>query len=161
MKIQTSFLALAAAVLSTSLWAGPGHHGDDAHEHAAAHASPAGTPGSEQHVSRIIKVDALDSMSFKHEPITVKAGETIQFDITNHGVLVHEFAIGVTEEHKEHQIMMQQMPNMQHDDPNVVTLQAGETKSLLWTFAKAADIEVACNIPGHYEGGMHSPVQVN
>lgn len=157
MKIQTTVLALAAAVLSTSLWAGPGHHD----EHADSHASLAGVPGAAQDVSRVIQVDALDNMSFKHEPISVKAGETIQFDITNHGVLVHEFAIGVTEEHKEHQIEMQQMPDMQHDDPNVVTLQPGETRSLIWTFAKAEEIEVACNIPGHYEGGMHSPVQVD
>ena len=56
--------------------------------------------------------------------------------------------------------MMREMPDMQHDDPNVVTLEPGETRSLIWTFAKAVNIEVACNIPGHYEGGMHSQVEV-
>lgn len=160
MNFKTLSLALSAAFLSTSLLANPAEeaHGHD-HEHGHA-VSPAGVPGTPEQVSRVIKVDAYDSMEFKHEPIVVEDGETIRFEITNHGVLAHEFAIGDKEEHKEHQIMMREMPDMQHDDPNVVTLEPGETRSLIWTFAKAADIEVACNIPGHYEGGMHSQVEV-
>ena len=43
---------------------------------------------------------------------------------------------------------------------NTITVKPGETKELIWTFDDAWQIEVACNIPGHYQGGMHSPVSV-
>lgn len=156
MKTLTISLSLSALLLSANLWADVSH--DHAHDHE--HVSPAGVAGTEAQVSRTIEVIALDNMRFEHVPLRVDEGETIAFEITNQGALVHEFAIGVVEEHLEHQIMMREMPDMHHDDPNVVTLQPGETKRLIWTFANAASIEVACNIPGHYEAGMHSPVEV-
>lgn len=46
-----------------------------------------------------------------------------------------------------------QMP-MKHDDPNSVLVGPGETKELVWKFPKAAELQFACNIPGHYEAGM-------
>lgn len=46
------------------------------------------------------------------------------------------------------------MTHMQHDDPNSILLEPGETREIVWTFAKAGSIEFACNVPGHYESGM-------
>jgi len=43
---------------------------------------------------------------------------------------------------------------MQHDDPNSVLVEPGKTKELVWKFSRPADLEFACNIPGHYESGM-------
>jgi len=137
---------------------GHGEHG--MHGHGAAHALQAGTQGTAEQVDRTISVDALDTMKFEHEPLAVKAGETIRFDVTNQGQVVHEFAIGSKGEHAKHRIQMREMPDMKHEDLNVVTLEPGERKSLVWTFANAEEIQVACNIPGHYEAGMYSQVDV-
>lgn len=43
---------------------------------------------------------------------------------------------------------------MKHDDPNSVLVEPGKTAELTWTFAKATDLEFACNVPGHYQAGM-------
>ncbi|WP_207886462.1 plastocyanin/azurin family copper-binding protein [Pseudomonas sp. 30_B] len=43
---------------------------------------------------------------------------------------------------------------MKHDDPNTVLVEPGKTAELTWTFSKAASLEFACNIPGHYQAGM-------
>jgi uncharacterized cupredoxin-like copper-binding protein len=47
---------------------------------------------------------------------------------------------------------------MVHDDDNVVTIEPGETKEIIWKFGRDAaalkNFEFACNIPGHWEGGM-------
>ncbi len=48
---------------------------------------------------------------------------------------------------------------MKHDDPNSVLVAPGETKELVWKFTKAAELEFACNIPGHYEAGMVGKVE--
>ncbi|VAV92898.1 hypothetical protein MNBD_ALPHA06-1830, partial [hydrothermal vent metagenome] len=36
----------------------------------------------------------------------------------------------------------------------------GETRSLIWTFTKGADIEYACHLPGHYEAGMRGKLDI-
>lgn len=43
---------------------------------------------------------------------------------------------------------------MRHDDPNAVLVNPGQTEEMIFKFTKAADLEFACNIPGHYESGM-------
>ena len=43
---------------------------------------------------------------------------------------------------------------MAHDDNNSVLLEPGEAAELVWTFTSAAELEFACNVPGHYQMGM-------
>ena len=167
MNTKSLMIGCGAALLSASVWAGSGHEGhgeltEDAHAHATpdAHVSVAGKPGRPDQVTRTIHVEALDTMRFKHEPIQVTAGETIRFHVMNQGQVLHEFALGSTAEHTKHRQQMREMPDMKHEDPNVVMLEPGESKALVWTFAKATEIQAACNVPGHYEAGMYSEIEV-
>jgi uncharacterized cupredoxin-like copper-binding protein len=48
-----------------------------------------------------------------------------------------------------------------HEEPNAVYLKPGETKELLWRFAKTNELEFACNVPGHYESGMKGSIAPN
>ena len=43
---------------------------------------------------------------------------------------------------------------MRHDDPNAVLVNPGQTEEMVFRFTRTADLEFACNIPGHYESGM-------
>lgn len=132
----------------------------DTHDGAHGHGdSAAGRPGNPKKISRTIKITALD-IKYDKLSIKVKAGETIKFVVTNTGKLRHEFMIGDMEEQRQHADMMKQMPDMVHEDANTLTLEPGETKSLVWQFTKASKLEVACHIPGHYEAGMSIPVVV-
>lgn len=130
-------------------------------DHTHAMGSLTGKPGDEQSASRVIQVTANDSMRFTHEPLSIKDGETIKFVVTNKGAIAHEFAIGTKDEHREHGQMMMDNPTMHHaPGGNVITINPGETQFLIWTFENAWQIEAACNIPGHYQAGMHSPVTI-
>lgn len=138
-----------------------GHHGsEDGHgDHSAHGESLAGRPGQENEVSRTIEVEANDTMRFLHTPLTVKGGETIKFIVKNTGNVVHEFSIGTKDEHTAHGEMMMGNPNMHHGAGGpTVTIAPGKTETLIWYFEEAWQVEVACNIPGHYQAGMHSPV---
>ncbi len=168
--LQTTFAVLFLSATTTLSVADEAlKHGDDSaaakeshHAHDDAHGhgdSSAGRPGNPKKISRTIKITALD-IKYDKPSIKVKAGETIKFIVTNTGKLRHEFTIGNTEEQRQHAEMMKQMPDMVHEDANTLTLDPGETKSLVWQFTKAGKLEVACHIPGHYEAGMRSQVVV-
>lgn len=135
-----------------------GHHG--AHgDHSAHGESLAGRPGKEKEVSRTIEVEANDTMRFTHSPLSIKNGETIKFVVKNTGKIPHEFSIGTKDEHIAHGKMMINNPNMHHGPGGpTVTVEPGKTETLIWYFEEAWQVEVACNIPGHYQAGMHSPV---
>ena len=147
---QTAVAAVFLATAAIVSVADEGHHHGD---------SAAGRPGNTKKISRTIKITALDIKYDKPE-IKVKAGETIKFVLTNAGKLRHEFMIGDTKEQREHAEMMKQMPDMVHADANMITVEPGQTKNLVWQFTKAGTVEIACHIPGHYEAGMKSKVTV-
>lgn len=168
--LQTGFAALLVATTATAALSAEGHnHGDGSkaaegshHAHEGTHGhgeSAAGRPGNPKQISRTIKVNALDIKYDKPE-IQIRAGETIKFIVTNTGKLRHEFTIGDAEEQRQHAEMMKQMPDMVHEDANTLTVEPGETKSLVWQFTRTGSLEVACHIPGHYEAGMKSKVRV-
>lgn len=127
----------------------------------SAHGSSdaAGAPGDAKAVDRIILVNA-DDIKFDPKAITVRAGETVKFVITNYGVLPHEFVIGDKAEQDKHEKEMQSMGTMKHADPNAVSVKPGETKSLIWRFGAAGVVEYACHVPGHYAAGMIGTAQV-
>jgi len=115
-----------------------------------------GQPAKASEATRTIHIKATDQMRFEFDTQSIRANEVVRFIITNTGKLPHEFGIGDAAFQREHAKEMQRMPNMQHDDPNVVSLKPGETKTLVWKFKAAGsrDIVFACNIPGHAEAGM-------
>lgn len=153
-------------VLAGAAWA----HSDEANEFGFGH------PGMMSDITRTVDVDMMDS-TFNHKAIDIKPGETIRFMLHNRGELPHEFAIATPAMHKEHQeemmnIMgMMETPGMgmgsgmgpgmmsalegEHEDPNSVLLQPGQSGELIWHFEGMENIEFACDIPGHYEDGMH------
>lgn len=150
--IFISFLTLGFQI--SAVWADSGHH-----EHGIE-ISAAGQVGSPDKVSRTINVTALDTMRYDQKNIQAKPGETIRFVVTNTGKIKHEFAIGTQEEQLEHAAMMASMPDMMHEEGNVVSLEPGETRELIWQFGKAGAVEMACHLPGHYEAGMKANVTV-
>jgi len=162
MKIKL-LIGIFAATLSINVYASGGHqssHGHGNSEKQEQHTFAAGSPGKISDVKRIIKISAMDNMRYDQNSINVRAGETIRFIVTNTGKLRHEFSIGDSEEQVKHAKMMKAMPNMNHKDPNTISLAAGETGELLWKFSESSDIEIACHVAGHYEAGMKADIRV-
>ena len=158
------FIGAALTTLSLNAFAGEGHHSHGGHHDMQMHEShqfAAGQPGKASEVNRTMKIKAMDNMRYDHDKIEVKAGETVRFIVTNTGNLHHEFSIGSVEEQLKHAKMMRAMPNMQHEDPNVLSLAPNETGEIIWKFSKSDTIEMACHVAGHYEAGMKTKVLVS
>lgn len=124
------------------------------------HASTLGQPGEAGKVTRTMEVDMNDKMRFSPSQIKVKRGETIRFAVKNSGKLKHEMVLGSVKELKEHAEMMRKMPEMEHADENMVSVDPGKSGELIWQFSKAGKFDFACLQPGHFEAGMKGKVAV-
>jgi uncharacterized cupredoxin-like copper-binding protein len=137
-----------------------------------------GKKGKQEDVTRIIKVLMYDNY-FEPNSFKVQSGETIKFEVENVGELVHEFNIANQTMHKDHQSEMQKLVEMEiiladsidkmsmmdksmaHSHANSVLLEPKESKDLIWKFENASNIEIACNVPGHYDVGMIAKLEIN
>ena len=149
-KALAALTALAAANAHASGTHAGGHDG----------AGAIGKAGVAAKVTRTIKVDMTDDMRFKPADIDVKQNETVRFVITNSGKLKHELVLGTEKDLKEHYEVMKKNPEMEHADPNMVTLAPGKTGEVIWQFTKAGKVDFACLQPGHYDAGMKGAVNV-
>ena len=142
----------------------------------AASMSMIGEKGDPNNIDRVIKIKMYDNY---YEPnlINIKKGETIKFIITNLGEMVHEYNIGTKEMHIKHQPEMQKLidheiitfdkidkkkmkemskkdHSLVHSHSNSIMLEPKTQGEIIWKFSKDIELEMACNIPGHYESGM-------
>ena len=147
--LALALVGATTAALSAGNHAG-GHHGPSA----------IGEPGKATQVTRTVKVDMSDAMRFTPASIEARQGETIRFVITNSGQLKHELVLGTEKELKDHYEVMKKHPEMEHADPNMVTLAAGKTGEIVWRFTRAGKVDFACLQPGHYDAGMKGLVRV-
>ena len=141
-----------------------------------------GSKGSVNEVSRVIKVIMYDNY-YEPSSFQINAGETIKFEVENAGELVHEFNIANKMMHIKHQPEMEKMveneilfadsidkdkmkkmakmdKSMGHSHSNSVLLEPKQKEDIIWKFDNAVNIEVACNVPGHYQAGMIAKVNI-
>ncbi|HKJ94217.1 MAG TPA: plastocyanin/azurin family copper-binding protein [Gammaproteobacteria bacterium] len=141
-------------------FAGAGHGG----EHGDHETTVSGHAGKPSEVDRTIAIAAHD-IRFDRKRITVQPGTTVRFVITNRGDLVHDFTLGPLPVQRAHRREMADMTveggAAHHADANAVMIEPGETKTLIWTFGRGADLLFGCNVPGHFEAGMRGTVRVS
>lgn len=122
-----------------------------------------GEPAEAADADRMIEVTAHDDFRFDPAQITVAAGETITFRVTNAGNLPHDFTLGDETTQDEHEAEMAETAEsgeMMHDEPNVLSLPAGETHELTWHFIEPGNLLIGCHEPGHYAAGMIATITV-
>ena len=142
-----------------------------------------GHMGKLEEVDRTIVVKMYDNY-YEPNSFNIKKGETIKFEVINAGELVHEFNIANAMMHIKHQPEMEKMveneillgdkidkdkmqkmaamdKSMGHSHSNSVLLAPKEKGILIWKFENAVNIEVACNVPGHYQAGMIAAVNLD
>jgi uncharacterized cupredoxin-like copper-binding protein len=155
-------LTLATTLLALTLtpaFAGGTHGGG--HGEMMDVGMPAKMTGKMTKVSVSLVETDDGEMLFEPREFAFKAGETVQFTITNDGEAEHEFVMDTLDNNAKHKKMMEKFPEMEHDDPNAIRLQPGKKGTIVWNFANAGTFEFACLIPGHYEAGMHGALTVN
>jgi uncharacterized cupredoxin-like copper-binding protein len=110
-------------------------------------------------VSRAIQVSTTDTLRFAPDALSVRAGETIAFEISNPGAVPHEFFVGTPAEQQAHELEMASGAPM-HAEPGQADLPAGATVRLVMSFDQPGALEFACHVPGHYPAGMRGTITV-
>ncbi|MFL5334581.1 MAG: hypothetical protein ACJ8H8_15650 [Geminicoccaceae bacterium] len=118
-----------------------------------------GEPGTAAEVTRTVEVtaDDRDGMRFVMDLNAVRQGEVIRFVVTNAGAVDHEFSIGDTAAQQAHAMAMADEMDIRHEhDPTAIRVVPGATRELIWQFDRPirGTLVFACQIPGHYAGGM-------
>jgi uncharacterized cupredoxin-like copper-binding protein len=108
---------------------------------------------------REVLVTMTDTLRFTPNPITVRAGETVTFVVSNAGLNVHEFIVGSDAEQSDHAVDMAS-GEMAHGHDNAAVVEPGTTESLTMTFETPGSFLVGCHEPGHYESGMKATLSV-
>lgn len=160
--------ALPGIALAAGNHAGGHDHDKKRHSHgpeAAHHDMMAlGQPATGE-PTRTVEITMRETedgrMIFEPGELSFAPGETVRLLISNAGEAEHEFVMDTMQAIEEHKAIMEKFPEMEHDDPNAVRLQPGESGEILWTFGEAGTFEFACLIPGHYDAGMRGPLHVN
>ena len=108
---------------------------------------------------RTVQVQMTDELRFEPAELSVQAGETVRFEVTNAGATVHEFLIGdeAAQEGFEMEMSGSAMP---HASDAGVSVEPGETESFEYTFGEAGQLLAGCHEPGHYAGGMVATITV-
>ena len=168
MNIKKLFLIIILFFVSTSSY--------------SASMNMIGEKGDPSKIDRTIEIEMYDNYYYPTQ-IEVKKGETIKFIVKNLGELVHEYNIGTKEMHIKHQPEMaklveheilladkidhEKMKKMSkkdhslgHSHANSVLLEPNQTGEIIWRFSKDISLEMACNMPGHYETGMVGKINI-
>lgn len=149
-----SVLLFSVALLSASAASAAGSHAGGHHD------TPIGQPGVASKVTRTIQVDMVNGMRFRPSDIRIRRGETIRFVLKNTDSVRHEFSLGTPQELAEHYEVMKRFPDMEHDEPNKLTLAPGKQGEIIWHFTKAGTVDFACLHVGHFDAGMKGQVKV-
>lgn len=109
---------------------------------------------------RTIQVRMTDELRFEPAEFTVRAGETVRFEVMNAGQFVHEFLIGDEAAQEEFEREMSEGDGMAHDSAAGVSVESGQTETFEYTFGEAGELLAGCHEPGHYPGGMVATIGV-
>lgn len=120
-----------------------------------------GIGASEEQVDRELVIRMDDNMRFTPDHFEVAEGETLKLVIKNEGKMLHELVLGTAAELEEHAALMAKFPGMEHDEPYMAHVAAGQTQTLIWTFNRAGRFDFACLLPGHFQAGMVGGLNVN
>jgi uncharacterized cupredoxin-like copper-binding protein len=110
-----------------------------------------------------IQIEALDQFAWDPASVTVQAGETVTFVVTNDGENQHEFVLGpehVQEAHEEAATGGMEHGEAGEEAMAVLELAPGETQEATVTFEEPGEVLYGCHEPGHYDGGMVGTVTV-
>lgn len=99
---------------------------------------------------RVVRVLGGPGYTFSPAAIAVAKGETVTFEVTSMGGLVHEFMVGPADAVATHV----------EGTPEAADIGMMETKSVTYTFDDGGPYAFACHEDGHYEAGMRGTITI-
>lgn len=159
--LATGVSVIAGSVVAASYWGQLGGDGHD-HDHGAvtAAASPSVAAGSPAGGIRNVVVEVDDSQRIVPDKWQAQQGEPVRLIVVNTGQSEHELLVGPADELGSHVQSMSEPATGHHGHNNAVSVEPGQTATMVLTFDAPGEWGMACLEPGHFEGGMKGVVDV-
>lgn len=142
-----------------------GHEESDSHEDDASDSHEDDDHTADLVPEFVVDIDMFE-FGYSCDLPTLDAGTVLELRFTNIGAVEHEAVIGDMDAQDEAAEAMAEGDDGHddghgdgHDVPSI-TLDSGESGSLVVAFPDAGDLIVGCHIPGHWDSGMRSNFSV-
>jgi plastocyanin len=99
---------------------------------------------------RVVRVIAGPGYAFSPSVIAVARGETVTFEVTSMGGLVHEFMVGPADA----------VVADTAGTPEIADIGMMQSKSVTVTFDGSGPYAYACHATGHFEAGMRGTITI-
>jgi uncharacterized cupredoxin-like copper-binding protein len=121
---------------------------------------PTSAPSPAPSGARTIEIEAQDALRFDPSELTVTAGETIYFIVSNTGGSDHEFILGDAGVQTAHAEDGGHGAHGSDETLASLDLPPGATETATVTFEEPGTILFGCHIDGHYSAGMVGTITV-
>ncbi len=112
--------------------------------------------------NRTIALSATDGLRFAPDAVSVRAGETVAFEVANPTRVDHELVVGdeAVQQAREEEMAHGSGIAMTDDARFSVAVPAGTTARLVYTFDQPGALLFGCHVAGHYQAGMRGTITV-
>ena len=107
-----------------------------------------------------VAVTLADDFSMTPSTVSVRAGVSVTFVVTNGGAVAHEFYLGDEAAQLAHDSAMMTMPGTMTDEADGISVEPTQTRELSHTFDAAGSTIAGCHVSGHYAAGMKMTITV-
>ena len=121
---------------------------------ASAAPAPLRQPG------HTVLLSTTDQLRFTPDSVTVRAGDTVAFVVTNAGPIAHDFVVGDESVQQAHERQMADGASDEMAGGASIELPSATTTTLVYTFGRPGTLLFACHVPGHYAAGMLGSITV-
>ncbi len=112
-----------------------------------------GTAAAEQDTPIVVHVNVKE-YSVELSQTTLPANTPITFVVTSEGTVAHETVLEKAGDEDN-------PLNMNGESAEIEDVNPGESKSATWVINQPGEYQLACHVPGHYQGGMVALFSVN
>lgn len=123
-------------------------------------------PAFAAEADRTIAIETASS-ACSPDDVIVSAGETVTFEITNVDAVDHDFVLGDEAIQQEHADLMTRVGQddgtpheLVHEEPNAVSIPAGGSSTITWTFSEPGTVLYGCQVPGRYQSDMLGTITI-
>ncbi len=122
--------------------------------------SASAAPGPLRQPDHTVLLSTTDQLRFTSDSVTVHAGDTVAFVVTNAGTVAHDFVIGDESVQQAHERQMAAGASDDMAGGSSIDLPSATTTTLVYTFDRPGTLLFACHVPGHYAAGMLGTITV-
>lgn len=110
-------------------------------------------------VDLVIPIE-MNDFGYELATTSIPVGSMVRFEFVNVGFIEHEAMFGSAHQQEEFAADDDHGEGDHHGAVRAITLDPGEAGSLVVEFGEAGEILIGCHLPGHWDAGMVTTLEI-